>query len=196
MIIKMLSRTALLSPVLLFMIVFQSPQLYATVSDYDPLTGEPKCIYCHPRNKKLSIDYSRDSSCFECHSTGLSDKFMAIDLRYKKDVVAYKPIASDDNVHPHPNSPPSRGRETEESDKFSSSSVPQQGLSASSDNMVYVPTGEFTMGSNEWWPKSQPEHKRVLKAFLIDKFEVTNKLYKINSLTPFIQHLIQHPLHT
>lgn len=44
--------------------------------------------------------------------------------------------------------------------------------------MAYIPAGEFTMGSNDWWPKSQPEHKRFLNAFFIDKFEVTNKRYK------------------
>lgn len=44
--------------------------------------------------------------------------------------------------------------------------------------MVIVPAGEFTMGSDDWWPKSQPRHKRRLKAFYIDKFEVTNLRYK------------------
>jgi formylglycine-generating enzyme required for sulfatase activity len=34
------------------------------------------------------------------------------------------------------------------------------------------------MGSNDWWPKCQPEHKISLKGFYIDKYEVTNKRYK------------------
>jgi formylglycine-generating enzyme required for sulfatase activity len=44
--------------------------------------------------------------------------------------------------------------------------------------MVLVPAGEFTMGSDDWWPKVQPEHRRHAGAFYIDRFEVTNRRYK------------------
>ncbi|MBI5344273.1 MAG: SUMF1/EgtB/PvdO family nonheme iron enzyme [Deltaproteobacteria bacterium] len=44
--------------------------------------------------------------------------------------------------------------------------------------MAFIPAGEFTMGSDNWWPKSQPEHKRSLDAFYIDRYEVTNLRYK------------------
>jgi formylglycine-generating enzyme required for sulfatase activity len=40
--------------------------------------------------------------------------------------------------------------------------------------MVFVPAGEFIMGTNDTSSKGYPEHKVNLKAFLIDKFEVTN----------------------
>ncbi|MDE3089110.1 MAG: SUMF1/EgtB/PvdO family nonheme iron enzyme, partial [Chloroflexota bacterium] len=43
--------------------------------------------------------------------------------------------------------------------------------------MVYVPAGEFTMGSNDYdWEK--PPHTVYLDGFWIDKYEVTNALYK------------------
>jgi formylglycine-generating enzyme len=52
-------------------------------------------------------------------------------------------------------------------------------LSQISDpNMMLIPAGEFTMGKNspgttDW----EPEHKVIIDAFYIDKYEVTNKQY-------------------
>ena len=59
--------------------------------------------------------------------------------------------------------------------------------------MVYVPAGEFTMGSSEadidailaacsdcqrdWFEDEQPQHTVYLDAFWIDKYEVTNAQY-------------------
>jgi serine/threonine-protein kinase len=43
--------------------------------------------------------------------------------------------------------------------------------------MVYVPAGDFTMGSNDY-DSEKPPHTVYLDAFWIDKFEVTNALYK------------------
>jgi len=40
--------------------------------------------------------------------------------------------------------------------------------------MVYVPAGEFTMGSDEGDSNEQPVHTVYLDAFYIDKYEVTN----------------------
>jgi formylglycine-generating enzyme required for sulfatase activity/tRNA A-37 threonylcarbamoyl transferase component Bud32 len=44
--------------------------------------------------------------------------------------------------------------------------------------MVFVPAGEFTMGSNEGNSDEKPQHPVYLDAFWIDKYEVTNALYK------------------
>lgn len=44
--------------------------------------------------------------------------------------------------------------------------------------MVLVPEGEFTMGSDRGEPDEQPVHVVHLDAFYIDKYEVTNKMYK------------------
>ncbi|MBI3537458.1 MAG: SUMF1/EgtB/PvdO family nonheme iron enzyme [Chloroflexi bacterium] len=43
--------------------------------------------------------------------------------------------------------------------------------------MVYVPAGDFTMGSNDGENDEKPVHTVYLDAFWIDKFEVTNALY-------------------
>ena len=44
--------------------------------------------------------------------------------------------------------------------------------------MVYVPAGEFIMGSDEGDPDEQPVHTVYLDAFYIDKTEVTNAQYR------------------
>ena len=44
--------------------------------------------------------------------------------------------------------------------------------------MVYIPPGEFIMGSNEDYDYESPKHIVYLKGFYIDKFEVTNAQYK------------------
>jgi len=44
--------------------------------------------------------------------------------------------------------------------------------------MVFIPAAEFTMGGNEGSSNEKPVHTVYLDAFWIDKFEVTNALYK------------------
>lgn len=46
------------------------------------------------------------------------------------------------------------------------------------EDMVLVPAGSYTMGSNEVGGSSIPEHMVYLDAFWIDKYEVTNLEYK------------------
>jgi eukaryotic-like serine/threonine-protein kinase len=43
--------------------------------------------------------------------------------------------------------------------------------------LVYVPAGEFIMGSNDGESDEQPVHKVYLDAFWIDQTEVTNRMY-------------------
>ena len=44
--------------------------------------------------------------------------------------------------------------------------------------MVYLPGGEFIMGSDQGNPDEAPAHKVGLSAFLMDKFEVTQEMFK------------------
>lgn len=44
--------------------------------------------------------------------------------------------------------------------------------------LIYVPAGEFTMGSNDGEPNERPVHTVYLDAFWIDQTEVTNKQYQ------------------
>lgn len=45
--------------------------------------------------------------------------------------------------------------------------------------MVYVPAGEFQMGSDEGEDNEQPVHTQTLEAFWIDRTEVTNAQYNL-----------------
>ncbi len=139
----------------------------AAPEEYNPVTGEPNCTYCHTPDKSYSIDYSREDSCSECHGPGLSDAYLEIDERYKihrdaghnPDMDAYRKVA--------------------EAAGTTRVDAPASGADKGAPaDMVLIPAGEFTMGSNDWWPKVQPEHKRTIDAFYLDKYEVTNKRYK------------------
>jgi formylglycine-generating enzyme required for sulfatase activity/serine/threonine protein kinase len=55
----------------------------------------------------------------------------------------------------------------------------QELLEALVHEMVYVPDGEFIMGSQNGGSDERPEHKVLLDAFYIDKYEVTNAQYEV-----------------
>lgn len=157
----------LIPAVLIGNILFFSPA-FAAPDDYNPVTGEPNCIKCHTPDRRYSIDYSRDETCVECHGPGLSDKFLDINDRYKH---MAKNEADTANVSKETKADKADAK----TDKATTAKKPSK---AAPKDMVFVPAGDFTMGSNDWWPKSQPEHTRNVDAFFIDKYEVTNKKYK------------------
>ena len=138
-----------------------APPVWASPDDYDPVSGEPKCTKCHTPDKRYSIDYTRDETCVECHGPGLSDAFLDINNRYAghEAMNDKAEVASDVAAA-------ARGAAAATAKK------------AAPAGMTLIPAGEFTMGSNDWWPKSQPEYKTFVKGFYIDTYEVTNKRYK------------------
>jgi formylglycine-generating enzyme required for sulfatase activity len=50
-------------------------------------------------------------------------------------------------------------------------------LDLTSPPMIYIPAGEFTMGSNEGDSDESPKHTVFLDGYWVDKYEVTNKQY-------------------
>ncbi len=59
------------------------------------------------------------------------------------------------------------------------SSTKTEGENAAAiESMALVPAGDFTMGSNTGSPSEQPVHAVYLDAYYIDKYEVSNALYK------------------
>lgn len=126
-------------------------------------TGVPNCALCHAQDKRPAIDYSNDPECLQCHSSDYSQRFLDIDSRYK--------VSSEDMAY--------KVAMAEPSDKPAAA---QAGIPSTKHNipegMVLIPAGEFTMGTNDWWPKSGPEHKRHLPDYYMDKYEVTNARYK------------------
>lgn len=141
----------------------------ADVSYYDPVTGEPECWKCHTGDRKYSIDYTLESTCSECHGNDYSDKFNDIDGRYKNKEDKAKNVAEfvQAAALKEPTAPtaPKPARKNKEK-------------TGSTNDMALVPGGPFTMGSNDWWPKCQPEHKADVDDFYMDKYEVTNIRYK------------------
>lgn len=55
---------------------------------------------------------------------------------------------------------------------------PQSRLGDAPNEMVLVPAGVFTMGTNSRLPDEGPEHRVDVPAFFIDRYEVTNMQYK------------------
>ncbi|MBV8151001.1 MAG: formylglycine-generating enzyme family protein [Candidatus Eremiobacteraeota bacterium] len=45
--------------------------------------------------------------------------------------------------------------------------------------MVRIPGGEFTMGSNGFYPEEAPAHRAAVEAFWIDRYQVTNDDYTL-----------------
>jgi formylglycine-generating enzyme required for sulfatase activity len=61
---------------------------------------------------------------------------------------------------------------------FKNTSAATAKSGAHGETLVYVPKGEFTMGSDNGDSDEKPVHTVYLDAFWIDQFEVTNKQYK------------------
>src|SRR5258706_10871950 len=66
---------------------------------------------------------------------------------------------------------------TENKAKATSNSGPREITSKSGVEMVCLPGGEFTMGSDHGNPDEAPAHKVKVSSFLMDKFEVTRDLF-------------------
>ncbi len=152
-------------------ISFARPPLPKPSDDYDLDTGEPRCAKCHNGDKKYSIDYTREPSCFSCHGPGLSERYINVNKKYRdyegKD--AWKHAGAEPVIlaKAATEAPPK---------KVSAKKALHKKVEKRKD-MIYVPAGTFTKGSNDWWPKVQPEHKKFVKGFYIDKYEVTVERY-------------------
>ncbi|MBI5886669.1 MAG: formylglycine-generating enzyme family protein [Deltaproteobacteria bacterium] len=154
----------------------------AATDDYDQLTGEPNCVKCHTSERRYSIDYTRDETCTECHGAGVSDKYNAINNRFtsqhaRNETGGVKTDVAAGGAEGRSGSVEQAQAMTEDTPKKAEAPMVESAKDAPKD-MALVPAGEFTMGSDDWWPKSQPRHKRNLKGFYMDKYEVTNRRYK------------------
>lgn len=54
----------------------------------------------------------------------------------------------------------------------------QSRIGTQPNEMIYIPTGDFIMGTDERLPDEGPAHKVALPAYFIDKYEVTNGQFK------------------
>ncbi|MFQ5900586.1 MAG: formylglycine-generating enzyme family protein [Thermodesulfobacteriota bacterium] len=129
--------------------------------------GTPNCVFCHTADRKPAIDYTHDPECLQCHSADYSERFLEIDMRYKVPVEEankhYRELAAKEPVII---AKAGSSTTTTSTRKYK---VPKE--------MVLIPAGEFIMGTNDWWPKSGPAHKRFLPDYFVDKYETTNAEY-------------------
>ncbi len=78
------------------------------------------------------------------------------------------------------------------SERAGSLSMPIAITTQSDVPMVYLPGGEFTMGNDGGNPDEAPAHKVRLSPFLMDKFEVTQQMFKQAQL-PNPSHWQENP---
>jgi len=121
-------------------------------------TGQPNCALCHAQQQRPAIDYTTDKECLQCHNADYSQRFLDIDERYK--------VPLEDRVY--------KVALAEVTSTPKAAGVKRK----APKDMALVPAGEFTMGTDDWWPKSGPAHKKYLPDYYIDLYEVTNIKYK------------------
>src|SRR4051794_36236306 len=57
-------------------------------------------------------------------------------------------------------------------------SAKQQDKAASIRGMVWVPGGDFLMGSNDFYPEERPVHRATVDGFWMDQHPVTNAEFR------------------
>jgi len=130
----------------------------ARIADYLE-TGQPNCALCHAQQQRPAIDYTTDKACLQCHNEDYSQRFLDIDERYK--------VPLEDRVY-------------KVALVKAAPSSQETGIERKAPkDMALIPAGEFIMGTDDWWPKSGPEHKKYLPDYYMDLYEVTNAKYKI-----------------
>lgn len=122
------------------------------------------CDSCHEKSRVDAFNSSMASDCKECHSSDDSDSVVRveekkfIDPYANKLIIAPPPEATAGMSYPMYYDETRIGKE------------PHQ--------MIPIPAGKFTRGSDHRLPDEGPEYTAETKAFLIDKYEVTNLQYK------------------
>jgi len=122
------------------------------------------CNSCHEKNRVDAFNASKASDCDQCHTSGDSDPVVRVADKKFAD-----PYADKLQVAPAPDatagmSGPMLYNETR--------------IGKEPNQMVLIPAGKFTRGTNHRLPDEGPEYGVDVKAFQIDKYEVTNLQYK------------------
>jgi len=145
----------------IFLSLLQIGQGYA--GDVTPeLSKDEKepCTVCHTDLKHGDASGTFTQECVSCHS---SEKYIA--LKSESEIL-------------QGNSPHADGQLDSNVGMDSEMYYEKSRLGDSPNDMVQIPAGEFTMGTDDRLPDEGPQHKVSLPAFYIDKYEVTNLQYK------------------
>jgi formylglycine-generating enzyme required for sulfatase activity len=131
----------------------------AALSANHPVEAARPCAACHGGNGMQDIKVAGD--CSACHDFGARQDNL---LR----AAAATPAARE-----LPAASPGKGPGMRVPLYY-----PGTRIGREPNSMVLVPAGKFVMGSNSRLPDEGPQHTVFLKAFLIDKYEVTNLQYQ------------------
>ena len=128
--------------------------------------GHPEngqCNSCHTSETHPPVNQRIAASCIECHAMNTAQGRMMTVSQTSEEF-------------------PAQTLKPDELSNGAGMSVPmyydKSRIGADPNEMVLIPAGEFIMGTDERLPDEGPEHKVVLDAFYIDKYEVTNLQYK------------------
>ena len=129
-----------------------------------------QCVSCHQVANSLAFRAAMVKGCMECHTSKDKEGLQLV-------VLKSKPASVDDSILISSAEPIPKKTEGK-----AGTILPlyysKTRIGKKPNPMVLVSAGTFTMGSNTRMPDEGPQHTVKLKAFRIDKYEVTNLQYQ------------------
>lgn len=153
----------LISVVLTSTGVFAQEATQATSYQHSVQASE-SCDSCHEKSRVDAFNANKANDCQECHATEPDDVIMQAAEKTFIDPYAHKL-----KIEPPP-------------EATTGMSVPmyydETRIGKEPHEMIAIPAGKYTRGSNNRLPDEGPQYIAETKAFLIDRYEVTNLQYK------------------
>jgi len=170
-----LCMTALMTPILNHFILFLSVLGFSANAAAEDSTGNipyqhaiqatQTCNSCHEQSQVNRFNSTMANDCEECHSSGESSPIVR---------VSEKKSFSDPYANSLTIAPPAGAT--------AGMSVPmyynETRIGKEPHQMVLIPAGKFTRGTNNRLPDEGPQYTAEAQAFWMDKYEVTNLQYK------------------
>ncbi len=128
-----------------------------------PVQASASCASCHAKDRVDAFKSSTANNCSECHTTGDDNLGLVADKEFS-DIYADKLKVAPPSAATTGMSVPMYYSETR--------------IGKEPHSMILIPAGKYTRGSNHRLPDEGPEYIVDVKAFKIDKYEVTNLQYK------------------
>jgi len=158
--IEQTTRPEILLLVLILLLSFCAPPgLGAVNRTHRTVRVGKECLECHQDAKHVGVADIVGKECMSCHAN-VDDRVIGSQFELEGDLTQFK-------------KPEDANAGLSKPMYYSDTQV-----GGKPNEMVLVPAGEFTMGTNDRLPDEGPEYKLTLPAFYIDKYEVTNLQYK------------------
>jgi formylglycine-generating enzyme required for sulfatase activity len=122
------------------------------------------CESCHEKSRVDAFNANKANDCQECHTTAPDEAIMQAAEKTFND-----PYANKLHIEPPP-------------EATTGMSVPmfyeETRIGKEPHQMIAIPAGKYIRGTNNRLPDEGPQYTAETKAFLIDRYEVTNLQYK------------------